>query len=54
MEQTKSFLIQVIELLKIDTFYGVGENIDIAKGRNELPVNWKGIRNTVKRNKKYK
>ena len=28
---------QIIALLKIDNFYGVSENIDIAKGVNEIP-----------------
>lgn len=36
---------QIIALLKVDNFYGISENIDIAKGKyllsNSLRVNYK-------------
>ena len=49
--KTKTYISMVIDLLRVDDFYNVGDTIDIAKGRNELPSTWSGIRNTIKRNK---
>jgi hypothetical protein len=28
----------MLELLKLGKFYGVSENIEIAKGKNEIPM----------------
>ncbi len=49
----KSLIIRIIDLLKIDEFNGVGLNIDIAKGRDDLPTTKKGLINTIKRNRYY-
>tara|TARA_R110000772_G_scaffold83493_6_gene176630 strand:- start:10578 stop:10718 length:141 start_codon:yes stop_codon:yes gene_type:complete len=31
----------IIYLLNLDDFYGVSENIDIAKGKNKIPLTFK-------------
>ena len=49
----KSIIITIIDLLKVDDFYGVSETIDIAKGKNELPLTFKQMNKSIKRNKKY-
>ena len=51
--KNKAYITIMIDLLKIDKFYGIGETIDIAKGKYELPEKWSGILNTLKRNKNY-
>lgn len=48
--QTKTYISLVIDLLRTDEFYGVSDNIDIAKGKSELPDTFKGMINTIKRN----
>jgi len=40
---------QVIDLLKEDKFYNVSKEVDIAKGKYEIPRNWKGVKNMFKR-----
>ena len=42
----------IIALLSLDNFYGVSENVDIAKGKNELTSNIKKVYRQV--NRKYK
>jgi len=31
----------IIELLQLHEHYGVSENIEIAKGKNQMPKTWK-------------
>jgi len=45
----KSALTLIIDLLKVDDFYNESENIDIAKGVNKLPRNFKDMKNIIKR-----
>lgn len=40
---------KVLDILAVDDFYGQSKRIDIAKGRYELPVNWKSTKLLVKR-----
>lgn len=40
---------QIIDLLKSNDWHKSGEFIEIAKGKNELPKNFKGIKNKLKR-----
>lgn len=40
---------EIIDLLHKDNFYGGGEVIEIAKGKNELVTNWKGFKRKIKR-----
>jgi hypothetical protein len=43
-----------IKLLKIDDFYGVSENIEIAKGKYKLPSSIKEGLRQIKRESKWK
>jgi hypothetical protein len=44
----------VLDLLNTSEFYGVSENIEIAKGKYELPTGWKDAFNKIKRHRKTK
>ena len=39
----------ILEMLKQGDYYGVSENIDIAKGKYKSPTNLKEVTKTVKR-----
>jgi|TARA_R110000803_G_scaffold111003_3_gene179439 hypothetical protein len=39
----------IIDLLKQDKFYNVSNEVDIAKGKYEIPRSWKGVKNMFKR-----
>lgn len=39
----------IIDLLKVDDFYKTSEKIDIAKGKYQIPHDWKEVRNLFKR-----
>lgn len=39
----------IIELLQHNEFYGISEDVDIAKGKYQIPKNWKGVKNLFKR-----
>ena len=43
----------VIKLLNIDSFYGIDETIEIAKGKNKLPETFKEGFKQIKRNTKW-
>jgi hypothetical protein len=40
---------ELIELLNMNEYYGVSENIDIAKGRYQIPYTWKDAWKNIKR-----
>jgi len=40
----------IIDLLIMKEYYGVSENIDIAKGKYQYPQTWKELWRFVKRN----
>ena len=42
---------QIIELLKYDDYYGVSEDIDLAKGKYKAPKGFKEARELIKRRK---
>ena len=42
----------VLKLLNIDEFYGVSENIEIAKGKYKMPESWKEGFKQIKRYEK--
>tara|TARA_R110002012_G_scaffold212897_1_gene383961 strand:+ start:353 stop:505 length:153 start_codon:yes stop_codon:yes gene_type:complete len=44
-----SMLKNILDLLKLDDYYGVSHFIDIAKGKYEAPSNLKETINKVKR-----
>ena len=39
----------IVELLNTKEFYGVSENIDIAKGKYQIPFTWKDTWKNIKR-----
>jgi len=44
---------EALELLRLDEWYGRGEHIEIAKGRNKRPTSIKEIINSIKRAYKW-
>jgi hypothetical protein len=40
---------EIIELLNTNEYYGVSENIEIAKGRYQIPYTWKDAWKNIKR-----
>lgn len=42
---------ELLILLSTDNFYKVSDNVDIAKGKNKLPMNIKEGIESVKRNR---
>jgi hypothetical protein len=40
---------ELIELLNMNEYYGVSENIEIAKGRYQIPYTWKDTWKNIKR-----
>lgn len=48
----KSLITTIIDMIRLDDFYGESEAIDIAKGKYQLPSTYKKMINTIKRNKK--
>ena len=42
----------IIDTLRKADFYGAGEYVEIAKGRNEIVTDWKGIKRKIKRKAK--
>jgi len=43
----------ILKLLNIDEFYGVSENIEIAKGKNKMPETFKEGFKQIKRKTKW-
>jgi len=39
----------IIKTLQSNDFYGAGEYVEIAKGKNELVLNWYDIKRKIKR-----
>lgn len=39
----------LIDLLNTNEFYGVSENVEIAKGKYKLPTGWKDVWYKIKR-----
>ena len=39
----------IIKELQAKDHYGIGNTIEIAKGKNELVTNWKGFKNKIRR-----
>lgn len=40
---------ELIDLLMLDDYYGVSNNVDIAKGKNQKPTTWKELWKYIKR-----
>jgi len=43
----------IIQLLQLHDYYGVSENIEIAKGKNQLPITFKQAKTQFKRKLKW-
>lgn len=39
----------IIEMLNEDEYCGISENVDIAKGKYQIPVTWKDTWKNIKR-----
>ena len=39
----------IIDLLQKQDYYKVSDDVDIAKGKYEIPTNWSGVKNLFKR-----
>lgn len=48
MKEIKS-IGSIIQLLQSENFYGISENIEIAKGKNEYITKFKQLKNQFKR-----
>ena len=42
-------MIEIINILRSQNFYGCSDNIEIAKGKNEMVTDWKGFKRKMKR-----
>ena len=42
-------IIDIINTLRKDSFYGVGENVEIAKGKYQKINTWRQLKDKVKR-----
>ncbi len=42
-------MIEIINILRSNEFYGCSDTIEIAKGKNEMVTNWKGFKRKTKR-----
>lgn len=40
---------ETIRLLQSDKYYGCSEVIEIAKGKNAIPENWKEVKEQIRR-----
>ena len=43
----------IIQLLQLHEHYGISENIEIAKGKNEMISSFKKFKNQIKRELKW-
>ncbi len=44
----------ILDLLRLHEFYNESKNIEIAKGKNEIPLTWKKGFEQIKRQYKWK
>ena len=40
---------EVIDILRRGEFYGAGDFVEIAQGKNEMVITWRGFKRKVKR-----
>jgi hypothetical protein len=43
-----------LKLLEVSEWYGISENIEIAKGKNKLPQDWNDTKKRFKRQLKWR
>lgn len=44
-----NYIIETIDLIRSNNFYGAGDNIEIAKGKKQIVSNWKVFIRKIKR-----
>jgi hypothetical protein len=42
-------MIEIINILRSQNFYGCSDTIEIAKGKNEMVTDWKGFKCKINR-----
>ena len=42
-------IVLVIDMIRLYDFYGVSDNMEIAKGKNQIVSNWKEAKVKIKR-----
>ena len=42
-------IVSVINILRTEKFYGGGDNIEIAKGKNQIVFSWSELKEKIKR-----
>ena len=47
--ETKSAIANIVRTLQSGDFYGVSEEVEIAKGREQIPKTWKVVFRKIKR-----
>ena len=45
---------EIIKILQDKDYYGAGEYTEIAKGKHQLVLNWRGVKRKIKRTLKSK
>ena len=50
----KDMITSIIELLQSHPFYNISDLVEIAKGRDEIAIGFKAIKNKITRKYKYK
>ena len=45
----KKDIIDIVNLVRSSTWYGGGEYIEIAKGKNQIAITWKGFKRKLRR-----
>tara|TARA_R110000796_G_scaffold80913_2_gene178715 strand:+ start:52 stop:204 length:153 start_codon:yes stop_codon:yes gene_type:complete len=42
-------IIEIIDVLKNKEYYGAGECVEIAKGKNQIALTWRQLKTKIKR-----
>ena len=42
-------IIEIIDVLKKKEYYGAGESVEIAKGKNQIALTWRQLKTKIKR-----
>tara|TARA_R100000541_G_scaffold7351_1_gene14963 strand:+ start:251 stop:403 length:153 start_codon:yes stop_codon:yes gene_type:complete len=49
-----SDILKIVDILRDGNFYGAGKHVEIAKGKNEIVTDLKGIKRKITRLRKSK
>jgi len=53
-KDSMSDIIKILDVLRDGNFYGAGKHVEIAKGKNEIVTDLKGIKRKITRLRKSK